>query len=204
MEGSKLTVPQLLAKPKAEVMEVLGGIYEHSPWIAEKFYEEFIQDQDDTCTNNISNVRDLHRAMASIVEKSTHEQKLELLRSHPDLCAKIEKLKTLTKESQEEQSRAGLGSLTEEEKAAFTKMNDEYKEKFGFPFIIAARNVTKYTVLSAIEGRVKSTREAEFAGALVQVGKIAWMRLLAALDTSGHKGYITCHVLDTANGCPGE
>mmetsp|Transcript_10869 Transcript_10869/g.20321 ORF Transcript_10869/g.20321 Transcript_10869/m.20321 type:complete len:306 (+) Transcript_10869:131-1048(+) len=200
---SKLTVPQLLAKPKADVMSVLGGIYEHSPWIAETFYDEFIQGKDPTtATPSISNVRDLHQAMASIVEKSSHEQKLELLRSHPDLCAKIETLKTLTKESQEEQSRAGLGSLTEQETADFIRMNDEYKEKFGFPFIIAARNVTKYTVLAAIEGRLKSTRESEFAGALVQVGKIAWMRLLAALDTSGHKGYLSCHILDIAHGCP--
>jgi OHCU decarboxylase len=200
---SKLTVPQLLTKPKEDVMNVLGGIYEHSPWIAQQFYENFIQGKDPS-EINISNVHDLHLAMASIVEKSSHAQKLELLRSHPDLCAKIEKLKTLTKESQEEQSRAGLGSLTEEEKASFTKMNDEYKEKFDFPFILAARNVTKHTVLAAIEGRLKSTWEAEFAGALVQVGKIAWMRLLAALDTSGNKGYLTCHVLDTAHGCPGK
>lgn len=200
---SKLTVPQLLAKPKAEIMDVLGGIYEHSPWIAEKFYDDFVQGKDPS-EINISTARDIHKAMASIVENASHEQKLELLRSHPDLCAKIDKLQTLTKESQEEQSRAGLGSLTDEEKAAFTKMNDEYKEKFDFPFILAARNVTKYTVLAAIEGRLKSTREAEFVGALVQVGKIAWMRLLAALDTSGHKGYLTCHVLDTAHGCPGK
>lgn len=201
--AAKPTVPQLLTKPKTEVMDILGGIYEHSPWIAEKFYQEFLQDKNPAETN-IVNVRDLHRAMASIVDESTHEQKLELLRSHPDLCAKIEKLKTLTKESQEEQSRAGLGSLTDDEKESFTRMNDEYKAKFGFPFILAARNVTKYTVLAAIEGRLHCTREAEFAGALVQVGKIAWMRLLAALDTSGNKGFLTCHVLDTAHGCPAE
>ncbi len=119
-------------------------------------------------------------------------------------CAKIEKLKTLTKESQLEQSSAGLHTLTDEEKASFTKMNEEYKEKFGFPFIIAARNVTKYTVLSSIEGRLRLSTEAEFAGALVQVGKIAWMRLLAAFNITNQKGFLTFHVLDTANGCPAE
>lgn len=121
-----------------------------------------------------------------------------------DLCAKIDQLKSLTKESQEEQSKAGLASMTDEERSKFGTLNEEYKSKFGFPFILAARNATKYTVLSAIEGRVHLTRDVEFAGALVQVSKIAWMRLLAALDTSGHKGFLTCHVLDTQNGCPAE
>lgn len=181
------------------MLKVLGGIYEHSSWIAEKFYNDYIQDKD--C--KISNVRELYLAMSSIVDNATTEQSLTLLCAHPDLCAKIEALKTLTKESQVEQSSAGLHTLTDEEKAAFTKMNSEYREKFGFPFILAARNATKYTVLSAVEGRLQLTRPAEFAGALVQVGKIAWMRLLAAFHITGHKGFLTCHVLDTAHGCPG-
>lgn len=181
---------------------MLGGIYEHSPWIAEKFYEEHLKgDKKDT---SVYDVRELYSAISSVVTDASTEQKLELLRSHPDLCSKIEKLQTLTKESQEEQTKAGLGSMTDEEKKIFTQMNVAYKEKFGFPFILAARNVTKYTVLSAIEGRVNLSKEAEFAGALIQVGKIAWMRLLAAVDTKGRKGFLTCHVLDTANGCPGE
>lgn len=181
---------------------MLGGIYEHSPWIAEKFYEEHLKgDKKDT---SVYDVRELYSAISSVVTDASTEQKLELLRSHPDLCSKIEKLQTLTKESQEEQTKAGLGSMTDEEKKIFTQMNVAYKEKFGFPFILAARNVTKYTVLSAIEGRVNLSKEAEFAGALIQVGKIAWMRLLAAVDTKGRKGFLTCHVLDTANGCPAE
>jgi len=199
--SSKQTVSQLLSKSKETFIEVLGGVYEHSPWIAEKFYEEHLENNNKRA---ISDVRELYSAMSSVVDGASAEQKLELLRSHPDLCAKIENLKTLTKESQEEQTKAGLGSMTDEEIQIFTQMNDTYKEKFGFPFILAARNVTKYTVLSAIEGRLNLSKEVEFAGALVQVGKIAWMRLLATLDTKGHKGFLTCHVLDTANGCPGE
>lgn len=198
---AKPTVTELLSKPKEEVIEILGGIYEHSPWIAEKFYADCLEGDN---KKDVSNVRELYLAMSSVVDDASTESKLDLLRSHPDLCAKIEMLKTLTKESQEEQTKAGLGSMTDEEKTSFTNMNDVYKAKFGFPFIIAARNVTKFTVLSAIEGRVNLSREAEFQGALVQVGKIAWMRLLAALDTKDRKGFLTCHVLDTANGCPAE
>ncbi|GFH56242.1 hypothetical protein CTEN210_12718 [Chaetoceros tenuissimus] len=199
---SKPTVPELLAQPKEQVLEFLGKIYEHSAWIAEKFYQENIEKED--YDGNIQNVNDLFLAMQSIVDNSSTEEKLELLKAHPDLCAKIDQLKSLTEESQEEQSKAGLASMTDEERSKFGALNEEYKSKFGFPFILAARNATKYTVLSAIEGRVHLTRDVEFAGALVQVSKIAWMRLLAALDTSGHKGFLTCHVLDTQNGCPAE
>jgi len=69
---------------------------------------------------------------------------------------------------------------------------------------LAVRNATKLTVLAALEGRSKNPPEAEFATALEQVHKIAWMRLLSKIDVSDAKGFLTCHVLDTANGCPGK
>ncbi len=196
----KPTVTELLSKSRDEVVDFLGGIYEHSSWVAEEFYDTYIEGKD--TSDSISNVRDLFQCMSSIVDKSSREKKLELLCSHPDLCAKIDALKKLTKSSQEEQSKAGLGSLTDEERNRFASMNTEYREKFGFPFILAARHVTKFTVLSAIEGRLSMPIEAEFAGALFQVSKIAWMRLLAAFTVTGQKGFLTCHVLDTCHGCP--
>lgn len=198
---SKPTVPELLSKSKADIIAFLGGIYEHSSWIAETFYEEHMNGKDDISTS-ISNVRDLYQRMSSVVDNATQEQKLALLCAHPDLCAKIDQMKALTKSSQEEQSKAGLGSLTEEERTRFSTMNSAYREKFGFPFILAARHVTKYTVLAAIEGRLERTVEAEFTGALYQVSKIAWMRLLTAFKITNQKGFLTCHVLDTANGTP--
>ena len=170
----KPTVPELLSKPKEDVLAVLGGIYEHSSWIAEEFYNEFVDGKDTSET--IANVRDLFQCMSSIVDKSSREQKMELLCAHPDLCAKIDTLKKLTKSSQEEQSNAGLDTLTDDERNQFSKMNTEYRKKFGFPFILAARYVTKYTVLSAIEGRLNMSVETEFHGVLFQVSKIAWMR----------------------------
>lgn len=196
----KTTVSELLSKPKDDILTMLGGIYEHSSWVAEGFYNEFVHRKDTSET--ITSVRDLFQCMSSIVDTSTREQKMDLLCAHPDLCAKIDALKKLTKSSQEEQSNAGLETLTDDERNQFSKMNSEYREKFGFPFILAARNVTKYTVLSAIEGRLKMPIESEFHGALFQVSKIAWMRLLAAFKVTGQKGFLTCHVLDTANGCP--
>ena len=142
--------------------------------------------------------------MKSIVDAAPRDRKMELLCAHPDLCEKVAGLEKLTQESQEEQGKSGLQSLTEEELERFNRLNSAYRGKCGFPFILAVRNATKYTVLAALEGRVKNPVEVEFATALQQVHKIAWMRLLAKLDTSDAKGFLTCHVLDTANGCPGK
>lgn len=200
--SNKPTVPELLTKSKDEIVSFLGDIYEHSSWVAEEFYMEYLNGKGHD--HGIENARDLFRAMNSIMEKSSDERKLALLRAHPDLCAKIDQLKTLTKSSQEEQSSAGLGSMTGEERDRFSSMNASYREKFGFPFILAARNATKFTVLSAIEGRLNLSKQIEYAGALFQVSKIAWMRLLAAFDLKGRKGFLTCIVLDTGNGCPAE
>ena len=186
-------------------MAVLGGIYEHSSWVAEKFFDTHCSDAAAAAASSgttIENVRHLFDAISGIVDEASQEQKLQLLRAHPDLAAKVEKLKTLTKESQEEQGRAGLDSLTEEERTKFLSLNESYRTKFGFPFILAVRNATKYTVLSAIEGRIGNTTDVEFAAAIGQVHKIAWMRLLSAIDTPNPSGFLTCHVLDTANGCP--
>jgi len=129
---------------------------------------------------------------------------MELLCAHPDLCEKVGKLETLTKESQDEQSCSGLQSLTEEELASFNKMNSAYRTKCGFPFILAVRNATKQTVLAGLEGRLKNSPEMEFNVSIQQVHKIAWMRLLSKINTDDAKGFLTCHVLDTANGIPGK
>jgi 2-oxo-4-hydroxy-4-carboxy-5-ureidoimidazoline decarboxylase len=192
---SRPTVEELFSRSDDEVAAFLGGIYEHSPWVA--------QDLCKTDTSAIKTVTALANAMKAIVDGSSHDLKTKLLCAHPDLCQKVGTTTELTAASQEEQSRAGLQSLDDEELAIFTKYNTAYREKFGFPFILAVRNATKYTVLSALQGRVGNSAETEFVGALGQVHKIAWMRLLAGLDTSDSKGFLTCHVLDTANGCPG-
>jgi len=135
---------------------------------------------------------------------------------HPDLCLKLDPPTQddsskddkvdITLESRQEQGRAGLSTLTPDERIKFHSLNNQYKERFEFPFILAVRNASKYTVLSALEGRVSSSIEEEISCALSQVDKIAWMRLLTKVDyaegANGHGGFLTCHVLDTANGSP--
>jgi 2-oxo-4-hydroxy-4-carboxy-5-ureidoimidazoline decarboxylase len=202
-EEVKPTVRELLsATNPQDMISVLGGIYEHSVWVAEQFVAT-LKDKKAEDDDEISSVSDLAAALKRIVNDASREQKLALLRAHPDLCEKVEKLVELTKDSQQEQSNSGLQSLTADEKATFTKLNTLYREKCHFPFILAVRNATKYTVLAALQGRVNNTVEQEFVVALEQVHKIAWMRLLSKINTDNAKGFLTCHVLDTANGCPG-
>jgi 2-oxo-4-hydroxy-4-carboxy-5-ureidoimidazoline decarboxylase len=197
MEMSMPTVTELLSKPASEITSFLGGIYEHSLWVAEALVEK------PDAYVLIETVTDLAALMKSIVDDASKEKKMELLCAHPDLCEKVGKMKSLTEESKEEQSRSGLQSLTEEETERFNKMNTAYRAKFNFPFILAVRNATKFTVLAALEGRLPHPVEKEFVTSLEQVHKIAWMRLLSKISTVDAEGFLTCHVLDTANGCPG-
>ena len=193
--AKKPTVVELLSQPNDDIVNVLGTVYEHSAWIAEQFVGQN--------KTSIETVTQLAAALKAIVDEATLDKKLALLCAHPDLCQKVEQLKTLTSDSQDEQARSGLQSLTADELALFTKTNTDYRERFQFPFILAVRNATKYTVLAALQGRVSNARELEMTIALQQVHKIAWMRLLTKFDLSNARGFLTCHVLDTANGCPG-
>ena len=197
--SGKPSVKELVCKADGEIICFLEGIYEHSPWVA----EELVNKSDANGLASFETVSQLAGAMKAIVDDATRERKLELLRAHPDLCEKVGKIVELTAASQEEQSRAGLQSLSENELERFSNANSGYRAKFGFPFILAVRNATKFTVLAALEGRLSNCIENEFVNAISQVHKIAWMRLLAAISTDDANGFLTSHVLDTANGCPG-
>ena len=195
------SVQNLLRQSSDDIVSFLGTIYEHSPWVAEALIIEYKD-----LWASWTTVTQLAAALQAIVDQSTYEQKLALLQAHPDLRDKVNDnnaVAALTPESQHEQSQAGLDTMTETELQTFHQLNTAYKTKFPFPFILAVRNVSKYTILAALKGRLGQTVEAEFTQALQQVHKIAWMRLLAKLDTSDAQGFLTCHVLDTANGIPG-
>lgn len=114
----------------------LSGIYEHSGWVAEALVKQ-------TDYKNISTVTGLANAMKTLVDTATDKQKMDLLVAHPDLAQKVENLHDLTADSRQEQSSAGLQSMTNEERERFTLLNNRYKEKFGIPFILAVRHSTK-------------------------------------------------------------
>mmetsp|Transcript_29895 Transcript_29895/g.63407 ORF Transcript_29895/g.63407 Transcript_29895/m.63407 type:complete len:326 (-) Transcript_29895:174-1151(-) len=213
---AKIKLNILLALPSTDFLAHIGGIYEKTPWVVEQFYNDNLSSTLDHAVvaatkDRISNVKILFDEIKQYVKEGGREKQLELLKSHPDLCLKLDppsekSSSDITRESRQEQGRAGLSTLTTEERTKFHEFNNKYKTKFQFPFILAVRNASKYTVLSALEGRVDSSIEEEIGCALSQVDKIAWMRLLTIVDYSegsnGHGGFLTCHVLDTANGSP--
>jgi OHCU decarboxylase len=152
-------------------VETFGGIFEKSPWIAEKTWDTELGPAHDT-------VHGLHSAFCRIFRAEEKEIRLEVLKAHPELAVKLSKSERLTKESQNEQASAGLDNLTSEEYEQFNELNRSYREKYGFPFIIAVKNRSKSEILDNFISRIKNTEEMEFNEACAQVERIAEIRLL--------------------------
>lgn len=188
---ARITLDDLNALDRDGFVSRLGGIYEHSPWVAEAAHGEA----------PFESLTRLHEAMQDAVTGATEETRLELLQSHPDLAGKAALAGELTESSTAEQRSAGLDSLTAEEMARFTELNTAYRDRFGFPFILAVRGANKNRTLAAFEGRRGNDRGTEIANALTEVGKIAWFRLLEIVMPAA-TGKLTTHVLDNASGRP--
>jgi len=157
------------AMSRALFVELFGDIFEHSPWIAERAYDAGLTSGQDTAEG-------LHTAMVHVLSEASRGQKLALINAHPDLAGRL-RLADLTADSRNEQSSAGLDSLTEEERDRFLALNDLYKEKFGFPFIMAVKGRSKDEILAAFEERLEHDPEREFDAAVVQIELIALLRL---------------------------
>lgn len=149
-----------------------GGIFEHSPWIAERAHALELGAAHDCAAG-------LHNALARMFRSASAEERLGVLRAHPDLAGKLAAAKRLTAESTAEQASAGLDALTDGERARFTALNEAYVAKHGFPFIIAVRDHDKAGILAAFERRIGNDRETEFDEACRQVERIALLRLRA-------------------------
>ncbi|MBI1417530.1 MAG: allantoinase PuuE [Limimaricola sp.] len=155
-------------------VSAFGSIFEHSPWIAERAWELELGPAHDTAAG-------LHNALARMFRSASHDERLGVLRAHPDLAGKLAAARRLTAESTAEQAAAGLDALTDAERAQFTALNTAYVEKHGFPFIIAVRDHDKAGILAAFEARLAQDTETEFATACAQVERIALLRLKALL-----------------------
>jgi OHCU decarboxylase len=147
-----------------------GGIFEHSPWIAERAFDLELGPAHDTAGG-------LHNALCRMFRSASEEERLGVLTAHPDLAGKLAQAKRLTAESTSEQASAGLDALTDEERETFTTLNQQYVERFGFPFIIAVRDHDKASILAAFQRRIDHDRATEFAEACRQVERIAEFRL---------------------------
>jgi OHCU decarboxylase len=149
---------------------VFGGVYEHSPWIAEA-----------VCKGprgpDVKTAQQLSALMAGVVDAAGHERQLALINAHPDLSGKLAQAKMLTAESTAEQASAGLDTLTPRERDEFMALNEAYKAKFGFVFILAVRGKTKADILSSFHQRLAHTPQQEFAEALRQIHRIALLRM---------------------------
>jgi 2-oxo-4-hydroxy-4-carboxy-5-ureidoimidazoline decarboxylase len=158
-----------------DFMQRYGGIYEHSPWVAERVS---LLLEDATPDTEL-----LVRLMADCVDNATVETQLELIRAHPDLAGRAQVAGELTADSTEEQSKAGLDQCTEDEFEKFQSLNDSYKEKFDFPFIMAVRESKRSQILDAFASRLDNDYNAEFETALQEIHKIARLRLTALEDS---------------------
>ena len=163
----KVTIAELNAADRADFLRLLGGIFEHSPWVAEAVCDQ----------RPFEGKGDLHRAMQQAVEHAGDGAQLALLRAHPDLAGRAALADKLTEHSRREQAGAGLDQLTPEEYVRFQRLNEAYVGKFGFPFIIAVKGRTKQSILDRFTARLANTREQEIRTALDEVYRIARLRL---------------------------
>ncbi|MER3479360.1 MAG: OHCU decarboxylase [Meiothermus sp.] len=148
-------------------VERLGWVFEHSPWVAERAW----------ATRPWTSLETLHGAMCQMVEAAPIALKLALIRAHPDLGSRAR----MAEASAREQKGAGLDALSPEEFDRLQSLNRSYREKFGFPFVLAVRGKTKDEVLRALEERLEHDKETELETALEQIYKIAWLRLKEAV-----------------------
>lgn len=156
-------VEDLNAIDQETFTRALAPVFEHSPWIAARTANK----------RPFTDRVDLYGALCETVMKASNDEKLSLIRAHPDLVGRL----TLTPESKLEQAAAGLGELSPDEVARFQECNGRYRERFGFPFVICARLNKKNAILDAFPVRLQNSREQEIETALREIFKIADLRL---------------------------
>jgi 2-oxo-4-hydroxy-4-carboxy-5-ureidoimidazoline decarboxylase len=152
---------------KEAFVAAFGGIFEHSPWVAERAYDR----------RPFASVADLHAAMADAVRAAPREQQTALLLAHPDLAGKEARTGSMTASSVAEQASAALDRLSPEEMARIALLNRAYRDRHGFPFIVAVRHYTKAGIFHEFERRIGNDTPSEHAWALSQVFAITRMRL---------------------------
>ena len=159
---------------KNDFVSIFGSVYEHSKWIAEEAWE---LGSDPQSINDRDTAEGIQAIFRKILDQAGDEAKLRLLRAHPDLAGKLAVSGNLTNASKSEQSGANLDNCSPEELDEFQTLNYQYKEKFGFPFILAVRGYQRTEILQMFRQRIKNDWATEFETALDQVHRIALLRL---------------------------
>jgi len=191
----QLTLKQLNDADKAGFIAGVGDIFEHSPWVAEAVATQ----------RPFASLAALYDAMKSAVRNASQEQRMALIKAHPDLAGKAARAGTLTADSTAEQASAGLDRLTDEEFKHFHLLNDHYRAKFGIPFIVSVRRHTKDSILHQFEIRLQHDAATEHDTALGEIFRIVALRLDQRMDAPDRlrvHGRLSTHVLDTHAGRP--
>lgn len=170
--------PSCLAR--AALISDYGDVFEKSPWITERAFHAGLGAANDTALG-------FHAALKIQFRLASDKERLDVLRAHPDLAGKLASARRLTQASQDEQKGAGLDALTDDERSKFNDLNTTYTEKFGFPFIVAVKGLSKADILSAFEKRIGNERDKEFKTACAEVEQIAWLRLQKVLPNHDGK-----------------
>jgi len=190
-----ISLDSLNASDEAQFVAALGDIYEHAPWVARAAYPR----------RPFATLAALSEAMMATVRAAPIEQRLALIKGHPDLAGKAARAGAMTAHSQAEQASAGLDRMTDAEFDEFHRRNDAYRKKFGFPFIICVRRHGKDSILQQFERRLRNDVAAETDAALTEIFRIVALRLdqrVEARDKLPVHGRLSTHVLDTHSGAP--
>jgi 2-oxo-4-hydroxy-4-carboxy-5-ureidoimidazoline decarboxylase len=191
----RVSLDTLNAADRANFVAALAGVFEHSPWVAERAHE----------LAPFDSVTDLFAAMHAIVDRASKDEQLALVRAHPDLAGRAVRAGTLTTASTAEQGALGLDRLSDAEFERFERLNQAYKKKFGFPFVICVRRQTRDAILDSFERRLGNDADTELAAALAEISLIARLRLAEMMEGAAvpkTDGRLTTHVLDTHSGLP--
>ena len=167
MTAQWVTLQQINALDQDEFIKELSVLFEGPPWIVAQAWQ----------ARPFTSLEHLHQALCAVMYKAPVEQQVELLRAHPDLVGRAALAGTLTTASTNEQAAAGLDWLSPEEIATFTTLNQAYRDRFGFPFVICARENKKDRILAGFDTRLHNSREQEIEIALGEVARICWLRL---------------------------
>lgn len=178
MAHPPLDLVHLNGLDRDEFTRELGFVFEGPPWIVERAWDD----------RPFASVEQLHAALVRVMEAAPAEQQVALIRAHPDLVGRAALAGTLTPESTGEQAAAGLNNLSAEDIAAFNDLNARYHARFGFPFVICARENKKASILAGFAERLTHSRDEEIAAALREVAKIARLRLLDRLAPTAAQG----------------
>src|SRR6202048_1697995 len=192
---SQETLSDLNACSKDDFVAALSNVFEYSPWIAEQA----------ASMRPFAGVKQLFEAMKLAVDRAAPELRLALIKAHPDLANKTQRAAGLTAESSAEQNSVGLDRLSAAEYDAFERVNNAYRSKFGFPYIVCVRRHTRDSILRDFERRLPNDAGTEMQTSIGEICRIAALRL-DHLVTSDDKlpvhGRLSTHVLDTHSGKP--